>query len=411
MPWLPGSDLSDASGVGLLDAVAALLGEAGLDFSAIVSAVNSIKAMLEGVFTGSNLQLLYDLLALVPGVGQGFQVMTLSNALTTLDTLNSRTVNIYADTHDTIIPQLGYNVHPAHTVYEDIAAVGAFDDTEILNAIAAVRGSGIPDLAAVLTAIGAIPAPPSGADVATDVWDYQFSHMSNWAARYILGWAGAFANSRSKGEAYPYFSSPWMQIRGVDYLWDHGYFYPGTPTGDWSDVQAADTRLTWLTRTEPTWTWIEDYTTGRVYAIKTDDNEPKRHFVFALTEQEFQNEKGTAPANIAGAPIWPGLANVDLGTPVPISGDTEVAGPMDGVLVALTTVPPGKGFWSAGSRHAYKYAGYVAFTTDNGDAEEQQYLGFDSAVYCPRRSVQAASCLIHCAEGIDGTATPWTKVA
>ena len=60
MPWLPGSDLSDASGVGLLDAVAALLGEAGLDFSAIVSAVNSIKAILEGVFTGSNLQLLYE---------------------------------------------------------------------------------------------------------------------------------------------------------------------------------------------------------------------------------------------------------------------------------------------------------------------------------------------------------------
>ena len=45
-------------------------------------------------------------------------------------------------------------------------------------------------------------------------------------------------------------------------------------------------------------------------------------------------------------PYWPGLANVTLGAPQAISGDVEIMGPMDGLLVELTNAPEPTKTWT-----------------------------------------------------------------
>jgi hypothetical protein len=178
------------------------------------------------------------------------------------------------------------------------------------------------------------------------------------------------------------------------------------PQPDWADIQPTDSLLSWLERTCPDYTWQTDASGEDVNGYLTELSRSEAPiFTPRLTSTEWLRIYGR-PRGLP--PIWPGIDGVTLGDPVPITGDVEVAGPMDGVLITLTTVPPGLQFWSAGGLTNSKYAGYLAFTSDNGDAEPQTYLAFDHAVYAPRTLTQAASCLIHCHGGIEGTATPWS---
>ena len=117
-----------------------------------------------------------------------------------------------------------------------------------------------------------------------------------------------------------------------------------------------------------------------------------------------------APPPIA-APVWPGLANVTLGTAIAFSGSGfDVPGPMDGVLVELTTVPTPLPYYIYGSQTQYGKLGGVAFATDNGDVENQELLGFMHAVYTPRTMSKAQVCHVRSLSGIVGTVTPWTVV-
>ncbi len=110
------------------------------------------------------------------------------------------------------------------------------------------------------------------------------------------------------------------------------------------------------------------------------------------------------------APIWPGLANVQLGTPVVLAppGQT-VNGPMDGVLVSLTAWPPYKGQFVFGPDVSLRNIGAIAFKSDNGDDEYPQLLGFTNAVYVPRTMARANACVVRIQPGVSGTITPWTR--
>ena len=105
--------------------------------------------------------------------------------------------------------------------------------------------------------------------------------------------------------------------------------------------------------------------------------------------------------------LWPGVAHRTLLAPVAISGDHSILGPMHGCLVELTTVGLDKRYWIAGDHTNYRYAGFVAFVSDSGQAEAHQYLEFNQHVYVPRSMVQAQRVLIHCSQGVQGIATPY----
>lgn len=275
--------------------------------------------------------------------------------------------------------------------------------------IATLDGINAPvlDAIAALPAGSAFPPIPSDADNAQAVWQYVVPLMSGEHTGTLLEYAGIFGFHAGdimmmRPSTSPYFlyhSNAWDPRQ---YHGDHGY-----PTGDWTDLLPADTRLTWLTRTEPSKVWHEEAIDGTVWCYYNEASPYAEQVFFALTEMEFQGQKAT---RLAVAPIWPGLANVTLGDPVALGSDVTIPGPLDGVLIALTTPPSGLSSFSMGGQTWYYRAGQVAFVSDNGDTETWQYITWTNALYCPRAMVRAASAILRGLAGVEGTVTPWLTV-
>lgn len=114
------------------------------------------------------------------------------------------------------------------------------------------------------------------------------------------------------------------------------------------------------------------------------------------------------PAAPIVPPIWPGLARVTVGTGVPIATGFNVPGPLDGVIVNITGVPPNTGQYSFNGSPSWTHIGALAFVTDNGQKEFAQSFGFESAIITPKTMVQAASAVGRAKQGLAGTVYPWT---
>jgi hypothetical protein len=110
----------------------------------------------------------------------------------------------------------------------------------------------------------------------------------------------------------------------------------------------------------------------------------------------------------ADYPLWPGEANVTLGAPQAVVGGAIIAGPLDGLLVAIDVANLKQKSWEVDGVTNWKWAGYLAFVTDHGDAESHQYLGLSPAVYVPKYMLTADSCVVHLSPGVQATVTPWT---
>jgi hypothetical protein len=179
----------------------------------------------------------------------------------------------------------------------------------------------------------------------------------------------------------------------------------GVPTPDYAAILDGDTRLTWLQRTDLVHFWIAHPATGEPVGTAGEADPLSQGFYFCLiSESEFQAVKSLARGT---APVWPGAANVTLGAPVALSSDLTIIGPLDGILVNVTTPPTGLGKFMIGGRTAYYNIGQVAFISDNGDVEPWQFLSWDVALYCPRQQRRAASAILRVLAGAGGTATPW----
>lgn len=109
-----------------------------------------------------------------------------------------------------------------------------------------------------------------------------------------------------------------------------------------------------------------------------------------------------------GAPIYPGLGNFTLGTPVALDAQVTVTGPLHGIFVAVTTPPQKLGQFLIGGNHYDYRVGEVSFKSDRGDLEPFQYLGFRAAVYLPKSMKEAASAHLRVQGAAEGTATPFT---
>lgn len=110
-----------------------------------------------------------------------------------------------------------------------------------------------------------------------------------------------------------------------------------------------------------------------------------------------------------GAPVWPGTAGVTFGSPVALSPQLVLDGPMDGVVVDVTTPPGASGGYNVGGR-ALDYGQFrIAFESDHGELEPWQYFGFRQALYTPKSMARAAKARFQITAGTGGTVTPWTR--
>jgi hypothetical protein len=179
----------------------------------------------------------------------------------------------------------------------------------------------------------------------------------------------------------------------------------GIPTPNYAAILDADTRLTWLQRTDLDHFWITHPATGEPVGTAGEGDPLSAGFYFCLiSEREFDAFKNRL---LSSAPVWPGVDNVVLGDPVALSSDLSIDGPMDGVLMSVTTPPTGLGKFAMGGLTAYYRIGEIAFVNDVGVAEPWQYLSWDEAHYCPKATARAASCILRVLAGAGGTATPW----
>lgn len=273
--------------------------------------------------------------------------------------------------------------------------------------IAALDGINAP----VLEAIAALPAGsdiviPTSSQNAAGVWAYQIPGLSTILTGTLLHYAGIFGWHAGDVMLPRMQQAPWIGYRAN--LWDHVQAHP---TGsivqpDWSDIQAADTRLSWVQRTASNRTWYEEADTGIVWCLYNEISGQGERLILLLTEAEFQAQKQLAAT--IGPPIWPGLAGVVLGTPVGISEPTIIAGPMDGILITLDTANPGAGQWAVGAFTSWRYAGYVVFLSAEGHADTTQFLGPADNVFCPKGMTHADSCVVYLNKIATATVTPWT---
>lgn len=110
------------------------------------------------------------------------------------------------------------------------------------------------------------------------------------------------------------------------------------------------------------------------------------------------------------APIYPGNAKVEMGTPVPFTDSFTVDTAMDGCIMAVTTEPTRAGQYVLGNATYYYGVGRLAFGDDQGRVEPWVYTGFPSALYLPRTMKRAYHVHVQVDKGMEGTLTPFTIV-
>lgn len=115
-----------------------------------------------------------------------------------------------------------------------------------------------------------------------------------------------------------------------------------------------------------------------------------------------------AAAPTPQAPVWAGLDNVTIGQSVALSDGLELTGPLDGVLVHITTAPARAGRYAFGDINSWRYVGAVVFRSDRGDYEWNHPIGLDSQVITPKTMTHAAAARFRLEGGWAGTVRPFT---
>jgi len=177
---------------------------------------------------------------------------------------------------------------------------------------------------------------------------------------------------------------------------------------------AGETLMAYLVRTRGYYDWEDGDGTTEPFAIVEGLGEgraPRHTLRPRLTSAEFAQLVGglfPAPVPVMAPPVWPGLANVSLGTQLAMADGLEIPGPLDGVLVDVTGHPAGAGKYGFGGFLSWRYLGAVLFFADNGTAEWPCQIGPEQQVVTPRTMQRAASAVLRLNGGFSGTITPWT---
>lgn len=406
MPYLNGDRTTDASGNGLLDGLGNLLETPPFDFNEII---NWLRGLVDAVaLTGA-----YRPLTIGAGVAALLEQLTgvypasatLADYVASIydftrpsNPVSSNIPHALSDLQDYLEAQIGLVRYDASTPHNATVQ-------DVLDVIGAGPGVELP------------PTPPVGWPTSPSVeaiWAYTLNTLLGGVVSADMALSNIWSNTHMD---FLYAGKPikYTPHFTVDALAAWGGYWPTAFQGvlpDYTDIQADDTVLSWLTRTVPDRDWEADDTTGLICTYTNLEGEYHTRIDCTLTDSDLQAIRagyGNTAVDVGNVPpIWPGLANVTLGTPVALSSNLTVTGPLDGVLVNVTTPPTKLSEVVIGGISYWYRVGEVTFLSDNGEAEPFQYLGFQNAIYTPRFMKQAASAKLRVLGGAEGTATPYT---
>jgi hypothetical protein len=295
----------------------------------------------------------------------------------------------------------------------DIRDAVLLNDNSLANIMAQVKF--ISDdhensLATILNAIAALPDgsglvnPPNPNQNAEGVWAYT-APGAMYSAWTHQSWAGSLSRNLDNLVAFRQSYAPAFTVEGS--WWDESVVPTilHNPAPDWADIRPADTRLTWLQRTDVSNQWIADPYDGTPLAYGDPGNSqwPMR---CAFTEVDFTVWK-MALWHGFGAPIWPGLAGVTLLEPTVLTETGIVTATMHGILLTVDSGPGGAGQWGADGFRSYYRAGYVVFLDADGHADTTQFVGPDDNIFCPKGMTTAAAVVVGLNKATQITVTPW----
>lgn len=235
----------------------------------------------------------------------------------------------------------------------------------------------------------------NGSDIDTPYEYVQAGGLSNLSVGPTTGY-------RPDGGIVAYYYTQ-LDTAGV-----HASFYPVT---DFATILMSDTLLTWLTRINPIATVFWWSGPGSMVGINGNSGDGPAQFITTIDDTDFQAIKATVLGGplFNGLPLWPGADAVTLGTPVALALGVTITEPMEGVLIAITSVPAKQGNFSFDGVLSWRNIGALAFGSDSGQFEYPQTLGFESSVYCPKSMSTAASVVVRTTIGVTGTITPWIR--
>lgn len=290
-------------------------------------------------------------------------------------------------------------------------------------------------VANILAAITGIPnpvnlpvSPPAGYGGATaaQVWDH-FMTIRDFnggdmtasaeqmlqncqAASVLLASLGAYTLPENPdfaiimGDSFTkLFQHPW---------WDFSHRNYAIPDNvDWTQWDGVETVAEFLQRVETQygedWTDVApDLVTHTNTAYVMVDNDIPMFLRCKVTNSTLPLYALRVPVTAEG---WPGISGVVLGTPVVVSSPTEIAGPIDGALWHTDSAPSSRSRYAVGTFEYAYHLGSFSFTSDNGQAEAQQWLGWSDMLLMPLNIASPASLLVTPGSNVQGTVTPWTR--
>lgn len=291
-----------------------------------------------------------------------------------------------------------------------LAAINSVNDQVIAAATSLTLQ--IENLTDGTTPVSLPPTPPTGygglGDSATfdAVWlglkspdvvtPYEFLYSVGTRAEFQTGYATL---SQADGNWY-YYNQSYDQF---------GIAPSFFPVFDLALLDPADTLLSFVTTCNPIATCFWSPSTGLQVQVNGDSGDGTAHFLSVWNESTFQQLKASIfpVVSLFNPPVWPGLGHVTLGSPVAIASQLTVTGPMDGVIVTITSVSTSKPALDYDGEIAYKFIGGLSFVDDNGDVEPFQQLAFNNALYSPKVMTRAASVVVRADPSVAGTITPW----
>lgn len=248
---------------------------------------------------------------------------------------------------------------------------------------------------------------PTSADNASAVWS-AIEPVSGYAYGSLLGFAGMVAYSTSTFGLTVLGELPWFVSRFP--LSRPGFDTIGTlPVLDPTAHVPGNDLVADLNAQNAGWDWAYlDSPYGHAENVGSPGGSQAVQTTIDNTDWLIICAGGGAAVINPNAPIWPGLAGVELGSAVALADGLVVTGPLAGVIVTITSVPTPISYYPFGSIRSYVRAGAVMFTEDNGDSEFAQPLGPSPQIILPKSMVFAASATFRVPSGVVGTVTPFT---
>lgn len=282
-----------------------------------------------------------------------------------------------ADIKEALAALITANDYTLGSVITTLAGEGVKTHLDILDAIALIDPGGETDLSPVLDAIAAL----RGDEIATVAMLVeilgQIRTVNTWHLGDVKGWIDAVQGT----------NSPTIH----DVRDDIAALNDAPPTdlsGVLADIAANKT--------------VTDAVLDALLAYLVPEAATVQTILDAIDGIQ-AGEGGAVP------PIWQGTANETLGEPVALVDQLVVDGPMDGVLIDVTTPPQRLGQYHVGGEILDYGVGRITFGQEDGYLEMWQYLSFRKAIYTPRTMTQATTAHLQVLGGAGGTVTTFIR--